>query len=137
MSTKKGAGVYDLTPLKNEIHAIAPLFELEGEWTVKESRVDSGTLKLLHNNGAIKSCGSQQGHDGDEDNWNYVKRWTWREPHKTRLKEYWENLTQLPCGHRAHIHNAREVPDDKLSCRHCNEKGEYPEFEKDMVADLV
>ncbi len=54
---------------------------------------------------------------------------------KQTLLEYLENRNELPCEHRAHICNPREV--DGYSCRYCIENGNYPEYSKQEVKEAL
>jgi len=131
--------------LRNRAAQFEPLLELEGTWTVRDAEGDRQDLRdavtILKKEGCIERVGiahfnkrvnPEQPSQGSDR----VNKWRWNGPHKRFLKEVTEERDTMPdCNHRVHIYNAREV--DGFSCRKCIENGDYPEYSRETIENLL
>jgi len=128
--------------LEYNIDKIIPLLDApEGSFHVDEitgkNKELAQHLKIAKHKGAIDMVGTTwlQERTSDCDRMRHVNLWKWNEEIRTELQEYVNQMDTLPCGHRVHIYNPREV--DELSCRFCAENNEYPEYSKELVNTLL
>jgi len=132
----------EMQALKYRIHELKPLLEVDKHSEFDVSDVDSPNtnmqlnqvLKFAKHKNAIQDVRTIR---FERDNGKIGKRtrYRWDPVVFDRLKSYLETMNTLPCGHQAHVYNARET--DKLSCKYCAEKDEYPEYEKEFVRGLL
>jgi len=131
--------------LRNRAAEFAPLLELTGEWSIRDIDEDPhdfcNTMHTLKQAGAIVHQGKEivpeQVKDGQPNQGTeIVNKWSWSGPHKRYLQEVLQNRQTMPeCLHRVHICNPREV--DGFSCRKCNDQGEYPEYSRETIEELL
>ena len=122
-----------LNRLTNELDRIKPYLELSGEWTVHDlpDRADRHGVYTLKREGAI--C--QVERDIYEPGGELLNKWKWKPNAKQALKNRLEQRETLPCGHRIHVTHHPEK--DCLTCKECRQDGTLPEYEKDMVKELL
>jgi len=130
-----------LAQLRNNIDRVAPCLYTDGVWTVDDIDGKNQHLRdatqLLHQCGAIERVG--QYHINEDTGMRRITKWRWTDSRlQGKLQEYYEDRDTMPCGiegHTPHIHNHRDV--DGLTCKHCVANGNYPEFEKEEIKDLL
>jgi hypothetical protein len=130
-----------LAKLKNNIDTIAPCLYADGVWTVDDIDADNDALRpamqLLHKCGAVEHLGLTHVSVGQQT--KKMTKWRWTDSRlQGKLQEHYEDRDTMPCGiegHTPHIHNHRDV--DGLTCKHCVANGNYPEFEKEEIKDLL
>lgn len=126
--------------LSNRIHYVTEILDIDDPFITREvNHADArNAVRFLKEHGAIEKCGKrrvERGYDyNDGGTVDYVHEWEWREGAREWLRDYLEDMDTLPCGHRAHICNPREV--DGFSCRHCIDDGEYPEYSRDLLESV-
>lgn len=128
--------------LANRIREIAPVLEQDGRFTIRDidGADDPRTVMLiLKRNGAIKCHGKTKVRRAYEsrntEKVDFINEWEWVDDAKEWLQTYLSEMDTLPCDHRAHICNRPEV--DGFSCQYCIDEGEYPEYSRELVAELV
>jgi len=118
--------------LKRRIDDFYPLLQLDGEWMVRDADIKQGIIGTLRKEGAVERVDRVL-----KDNAKtLVGVYRWKPQAKKALKEYWEQRTNLPCGHRVKInhHPTKEC----LTCKECIDEGrEPPEYSKEQVSELL
>lgn len=125
-----------LESLRHRVAKIAPFFPMEGTWRFDEvegaDNVEMhGVLERLIECGALRVV-DETPVDGSNRN-----IYRWNKQVKERLESYYESLDRLPCGCPVHIYNDPELPAGVLSCKHCKERGEQPEYRKEQVQEWL
>lgn len=138
--TRDGA----VNKLKHRIHDIEPLFEIDAgetftvrDLTVENSHAFKSTLNLCKLLGALEVVDTDSYKRPGMTKTRRINVYQWNPQMRAKLSRYREQLAELPCGHKAHIYNSREVPENKLSCKYCAEDGEYPEYAKETVREVL
>lgn len=125
--------------LEFRIHDFYDILNIDGEFKVDDLEglhTDSNAIRLLAENGALKKIRKVYP-DCNSHSRGAINVWEWKQRYQARLQDYWNQMEKLPCGHRPNIFNCRKVPKNKLSCRYCAENGDYPEYDKEFVEDLL
>lgn len=128
-----------LEQLKNRIHEIEPLLDVKGEFTsmdISEMGASKECIRFLSETEVLEQVGKRRPAGDETDHRHLIIVWEWNEYYRKELVEYAEQLDRLPCGHRVHIHNPRETPEDIYSCKHCMDDGKVPEFSKQQLLEL-
>lgn len=121
----------DFEKLKSKVDRFEAVLDKE-RFTVYDLDEDciepQGAIQYLNHHGAIEKVGTKPG--GDK---GYVFVWKWVKC-REQLKEYYEERTEFPCGHRAHIHNPPGSAPDEFGCKFCDERRMYSE---ELVRELL
>jgi hypothetical protein len=118
----------DWESLTAKINELAPYLTLSGTWygdavDANEDRL----IRVLQEKSAIIKV---EGHHTNE----VRNKYQWKEGVKERLKEYYQSMDTLPCGHRSHIFNT----EDGLSCKYCKQiNDEEPIYTKETVKECL
>jgi len=123
--------------LRHRVAMVRHVIDLEGRWSTTDvtdvddrKRLD-GAVRVLRQSGAVRKVDKLYPTDRDDvGSWINVYRWT--PDAKAYLREYLEDLDELPCGHRKHIHNPRDSPEGMLACKECGR-----EYERETVEALL
>jgi hypothetical protein len=110
--------------LKSIIDKIGPVIEQDGRFDIDDlehMEQPQHVLRDLKASGVIE-CVDDRFH---EESNRYVNIWRWDETVRQALVDYRQEMNKFPCGHKSHIHNARDV--DGYTCKHCG--AEYSEVE--------
>ena len=113
-------------------HEEFALFEVEGDW-----KSEHQLLRKLIDHGALEKCGTVH------ENGTTRNRYRWVEGATEQFCAYLDEVTELPCGHRAHIYNSRGSSPDELGCKYCAdgeapaEDGDPPPFSKALVRERL
>lgn len=138
--TRKRTADGSIATLKNMIHQIEPLFTFDAGETFTHRDLDGNHQQLLNSctdHGALHVIGTERYQREDMTKKRKLNKYQWDPRIRQKLLEYRERMNKLPCGHRAHLWNSREVPEGKLSCKVCAENGDYPEFDKEVVREVI
>lgn len=132
------------TILRNRIDEIKPLLQLDGEWTHADVEgMHRYAIIMLSRTGAIEKVDtrlverqtpSREDRNVDKTNMHV---WEWDEQIKNWLISYYSEQDKLPCDHRAHVCNPRDM--DGYSCQYCreDEDREMPVFDKQTVKNCL
>jgi hypothetical protein len=124
--------------LKNRVERIRPLLKHETfvpvDVTFPEDINRRATVQMLNQIGAIKQV-ETVGRIDKFDKQRQRTKWAWKKDYRETILEWLQDRNELPCGHRSHIHNPKEV--DGLSCKYCREKGREPIYSKSVVKEAL
>jgi len=140
--TTRTLAVGQLEQLQNNIERLEPLFQAgpEETWTAREIEGDNkaimGSLRFACRTGAIQKVGKVQLDREDGSGHSDIRnQYEWRTAVREDLIEYLQDRNELPCGHKAHVFNHRDV--EGLSCKYCIEEGRKPQYDKETVRECL
>jgi hypothetical protein len=141
MSTYSKLGSKTILGLRNQSERLKPLLQVEPNETFTVVDLDGDRnqnaqlLKSARDLDAVETVGQTYLYAGQDGRRHLYRQYKWEPRAYDVLKEYLQGRSELPCGHRAHIKNSPKV--DGLSCKWCIENGDYPEYSREMVKELL
>lgn len=115
-----------------EEHTILPLIDRDEPWSRDEIPSDQPhvVIQNLQWANAVDIVDQRWAERDDGSKYRY-NVYQFRDSHAEYIKQRNENMDQLPCGHKAHVHHRQ---DGGFGCKFCSETRE---FDRETVEEVM